>query len=395
MVRFGFSVPLRGAVVAAAVAVATAMLAAAPVQPAKSTSGKVPTAARSTETAPSKENHTDEQGHECIISTDPELIRLTYMDDLVLAGDMGQANTTSGTAILPERFTLTGPAARQPLLVESRRDGDYVGQLTDHMVWTSSNPKVVKIEDGVALPVGDGMATLTAKAGDYAATADVTVVQFDRPAEISFRNQVQSVLAKSGCNSGACHGAAAGKNGFKLSLRGYDADADFFTITRQDRGRRIVPSDPARSLMLLKPTGVLPHKGGVRFEVGSVDYNTLVQWIAAGAPAPSADDPRLERLEILPERVMLKPGEGQRLLVRAHYSDGHCDDVTHWAKFTSSDESVAQVDQQGNVKIMGSGEGIISAWFASRIKVATITGPRLHGRCRSADQSCPAAELHR
>ena len=104
------------------------------------------------------------------------------------------------------------------------------------------------------------------------------------------------MLAKAGCNSGACHGAAAGKNGFKLSLRGYDADADYFTITRQARGRRIVPSDPARSLLLLKPTGALPHKGGVRFEVESRDYNILLDWIAAGTAAPKPDDPRLDQI---------------------------------------------------------------------------------------------------
>ncbi|HEY2148621.1 MAG TPA: DUF1553 domain-containing protein, partial [Pirellulales bacterium] len=143
----------------------------------------------------------------------------------------------------------------------------------------------------------------------------------------------------------------------------------------QARGRRIVPSDPGRSLVLLKPSGALPHKGGVRFEVDSRDYNVIAAWIAACAPPPKGSDPRLDHLEVLPAGVVLKPGDSQRLLVRAYYTDGHSDDVTRWVKFTSSDESVAQVDQSGRVKIMGAGEGVISGWFASRIVVASITVP--------------------
>jgi hypothetical protein len=203
----------------------------------------------------------------------------------------------------------------------------------------------------------------------------VRVEKFDQPSPVSFRNHVQSVLAKAGCNSGACHGAAAGKNGFKLSLRGYDAEADWFTITRQARGRRIVPDDPARSLFVTKPTAAIPHKGGVRFEVGSPEYNALVRWIAEGSQPPTHDDPRLERLEMLPEKLSLKPGMKHRILVRAHFSDGHVEDVTRWVKFTSSDESVAQIDQTGKLTTMGEGEGFVSGWYLSQNVVATITAP--------------------
>jgi len=99
--------------------------------------------------------------------------------------------------------------------------------------------------------------------------------------EWSFRNNVQPVLAKAGCNAGACHGAAAGQNGFKLSLRGYDDDGDFNTLTRQTLGRRVNLNDPGRSLILLKASGAIPHKGGKRFEVDSQEYKILSEWIAA------------------------------------------------------------------------------------------------------------------
>src|SRR5206468_1907139 len=115
-----------------------------------------------------------------------------------------------------------------------------------------------------------------------------------KPAELSFRNHVQPILAKTGCSMGACHGAAAGQGGFKLSLRGYDDEGDFLTLTRGAMARRITPADPARSLLLLKPTAAVPHKGGERFKVNSPEWNTLVNWIANGLPAPDAKDPRLQ-----------------------------------------------------------------------------------------------------
>src|SRR5581483_8069307 len=101
----------------------------------------------------------------------------------------------------------------------------------------------------------------------------------------SFVNQVIPILTKAGCNSGACHGALAGKGGMKLSLRGYDPQTDYFVLTRQSLGRRVDKLDPARSLMLLKPTTALPHGGGLKLEPGSKDYHILADWIAAGAPA--------------------------------------------------------------------------------------------------------------
>src|SRR5438876_5317472 len=192
---------------------------------------------------------------------------------------------------------------------------------------------------------------------------------------ITFRNHVQPVLAKFGCSSGACHGAAAGQNGFKLSLRGYDDEGDYLTLTRQALGRRIVPSDPGRSLFLLKPSGAVPHKGGKKFDTDSLEYRILSEWIASGTPAPKKEDPRIEKIEILPEQAVLLPKMAQQLIVRAWFSDGHSEDVTRWAKYTSANETVAQIGEQGNVTVSGFGEGAITAWYLSRIAIATITVP--------------------
>jgi len=294
---------------------------------------------------------------------------------------------TGKLVILPGEFTLQGSETFQRLLPGLVRDGRFTGTPTGKLEWSSSNPKVVTISDQTARPVGNGQATITVRHKTLSATAQVTVTDFERPVAWDFRIHVQAVLTKSGCNGGACHGALAGKNGFKLSLRGYDPIADVRTITRQNRGRRVIPNDPGRSLLLTKPTGAVPHKGGVRFEEDSREYRVVSEWIAAGHPAPRDDGPRISRLEILPHDAVLQPGSSQQLVVRAHFSDGHSEDVTRWAKFTSNNTTVAEVDdtggsgpdghttQVGTVSVIGHGETAIVAWYLSRNVVASLSVP--------------------
>lgn len=277
--------------------------------------------------------------------------------------------------ILPADISLSGPKARQILLAQDMRDGQNAGPVAEAVVFESSDSQVVKIENGQALPVANGQATLTARAGQRTATANVVVRDMDKPFAWGFRNHVQSVLTKAGCNSGACHGALAGKNGFRLSLRGYDSDGDFRTITRQARGRRVVPSDPGRSLLLTKPSGAVPHKGGLRFRPGSLEYRVVAEWIASGTPAPRSDDPQIQRIEVLPPLTLLSPGREQQLVVLAHFSDGHVEDVTRWTKYASANEAVASVDESGKVKVAGHGEGAITAWYLSKVVIASVTSP--------------------
>ncbi len=195
------------------------------------------------------------------------------------------------------------------------------------------------------------------------------------PQAWSFRNHVLSVFAKAGCNSGACHGALAGKGGFKLSLRGYDPASDYRAITQQARGRRIELADPGRSLILAKPSGAIPHKGGLRFDVDSLEYQVVSQWIAGGAQPPTADDAVVQNLEIFPAEVSLRPGDRQQLSVRAHFSDGHCEDVTRWVKYASTNDAVAKTDDDGLVSVVGFGQGAVTAWYASQIVIARVTSP--------------------
>lgn len=277
--------------------------------------------------------------------------------------------------IVPGKIELVGPHARQRLVLERYENGQAVGEATGPVFWRSLNPRTARIEKDVVVPVSDGATEIVAEFDGDEARVPVTVSRSTAKESWSFRNHVQSVFAKSGCNSGACHGALAGKGGFKLSLRGYDVERDYLTITRQAGGRRVELADPARSLLLTKPTGAVPHKGGFRFEVDSPEYRAIVEWLADGAPAPKADEASIVSLEVLPEAARLVPGARQQLLVRARFSDGRVEDVTNWAKYTATNETVAKVDDVGKVTVAGAGEGSVSVWYLSRIVIARITVP--------------------
>ena len=278
-------------------------------------------------------------------------------------------------AIVPETIQLTGAKSTQRVLVQRVIDGKLRGQVIDGVKFAVLTPGVVEIADNRVVAIGNGSTQIRVTTPSGTATAEVRVAGVDKPFEWSFRNHVLSVMAKAGCNAGACHGAAAGQNGFRLSLRGYDTHGDFHQITRQARGRRIVPSDPGRSLLLLKPTQAVPHKGGERFAPDSLEYRVLAGWIAAGTPPPADDDARITELEILPKNVILSSASEQQLVVRAHFSDGHVEDVTPWAKYTATVTTTAQIDDRGKVTVVGHGECAITAWYLSRIAIATVTVP--------------------
>jgi hypothetical protein len=278
-------------------------------------------------------------------------------------------------SVLPPTVELTGPEARQQLVAE--------GTVTDHQEdwtrateWSSSNPKIATVDEhGLVRPTGDGEVRITARSHQVTSTNVVRVKEAHAPFQWSFRNHVIPVLTKMGCNSGACHGALAGKNGFKLTLRGYDPDADYATLTRQSVGRRVSLADPPASLMLAKPSFAIPHGGGKRFAQDSLEYRVIEEWIAAGAPPPAPTDAEVRALEVFPAAAVLAPEAEQQLVVRARYSDGHSDDVTRWVKFGSSNEGVATVDDWGHVKMTGSGEAAITLSYSSRVLYARLSVP--------------------
>jgi hypothetical protein len=278
--------------------------------------------------------------------------------------------------VLPADVVLTGPNAAQRLLVVAEEDGQVVGDRTPKAKFTSSNPAVARVDTGGTVrPKSDGEATISASIGPAKATVKVVVRKMKDPAGRSFRNHVIPVLTRMGCNSGACHGALAGKGGMKLSLRGYDPAGDHFVLTRQALGRRIDREEPARSLMLLKPSNAVSHGGGQVLDVDGREFRVLSDWIAEGAPGPRKSDPRIKRLEVLPRNAVLRRKDALQLVVRAWYTDGHSQDVTRWAKYQSSEDLVAGVNVDGKVRVLGHGEAAVSVWYSNLVAANRITVP--------------------
>lgn len=180
-----------------------------------------------------------------------------------------------------------------------------------------------------------------------------------------FRRDVMPVLFRAGCNSGTCHGSARGKDGFMLSLFGYDPAGDYERIVNELIGRRVNPSVPEKSLLLLKATGSVPHTGGKVISKDSALYQTLLRWIAAGAPDDPGPVPETVKVTLSTESLVFdKPGAHSALKVTATTSDGSSRDVTALARFFSNNESVARIDAEGRVSAAGPGDTHVFARFS-------------------------------
>ncbi|HEX4611972.1 MAG TPA: DUF1549 and DUF1553 domain-containing protein [Urbifossiella sp.] len=276
--------------------------------------------------------------------------------------------------VYPPSITVSGPNRVQQLIVVEEENGRVVADHTAKATFTSSAPGIAKAEpNGRVTATDTGEATVT-----VAVTGRTVAVPLSATGgELgwSFRNHIIPTMTRAGCNSGACHGALAGKGGLKLSLRGYDPDSDHFALTRQAVARRVDLTRPEQSLLLLKATRTIPHAGGSRFEAGSDSHALLLQWVTAGAPAPSPTEPELVRLEVFPRAALLKPRDTARVVVRAVYANGTVEDVTRWAKFTSSEEQVATVSEDGQIAVAGYGEAAVSVLFGTKVAALTITAP--------------------
>lgn len=191
-----------------------------------------------------------------------------------------------------------------------------------------------------------------------------------------FLKDVAPILDKQGCSVGMCHGKFGGQGGFNLSLLTLNPESDYEPIVHHNRGRRINLLEPAQSLFLLKPTGQVPHEGGVRFEPGSDEALTILRWIEAGVPFP-ADAPRLATLEVQPsELVLTSPDAPAQLKVLAHWTDGTVEDVTAQVVYESKDPAIAEVSTTGEVMRLRWGGTAILARYLGEVTAAFVTLPR-------------------
>lgn len=206
------------------------------------------------------------------------------------------------------------------------------------------------------------------------------VASADEPRVPSFENDIEPLLARFSCNTSGCHGKAEGQNGFKLSVFGFDPDADYRAIVSEARGRRVFPTSPERSLLLLKASGGVPHGGGVRITPERPEYATLRSWIAAGTPRGSASDPHVAKIEVAPREKQLGLGSQQQLTVVATWSDGRRQDVTGLGRFQSNQEGLASVDENGLVSA-GQTPGVVAvmASFMGEVDLFQAILPRPAG----------------
>ena len=191
-----------------------------------------------------------------------------------------------------------------------------------------------------------------------------------------FLKDIAPILDKQGCSAGMCHGKFGGQGGLNLSLLTLNPELDYEPIVHHSRGRRINLLEPDRSLFFLKPTGQVPHEGGLRFEPNSDTALTILRWIEAGASF-SDDEPRLRKLEIEPSTVILSDvGETTQLKVLAYFSDGSIEDVTEKAVYESKDTPVAEVSATGEVTSVRWGGTAIIARFLGVVDASFVTIPR-------------------
>src|SRR5436190_554196 len=149
-------------------------------------------------------------------------------------------------------------------------------------------------QPGMVVAAKNGTATITIQAGQQSIKLPVAVKDYEKPRPVSFRNELIGALNVGGCNSGACHGTPSGKNGFKLSLRGYDPPADHIQLTRDVLGRRSDSLDPEAALVYQKALGRIPHEGGQRYQASSIPARVMRGWFAEGLKDDPAGAPTLK-----------------------------------------------------------------------------------------------------
>lgn len=267
-------------------------------------------------------------------------------------------------AVYPAEIKLNTAAAFQNVVAVAKRADGITMDVTSQTQWQIENPALVQLQDGKLLPTADGATALKATWNNLSAQASVSVTAATQPRPISFHLDVMPVLTRSGCNTGSCHGAARGKDGFMLSLFGYDPKGDHYRITREIGIRRINLARPDQSLMYLKSIGAVPHSGGKRMEPDSVYAKTLLTWLEREAKLDEQTPPTCTKLELFPAQAVLQ-GEGaqQKLVAVAHYSDGTSRDVSHLAAFSTNNERSAAVNNLGAVTAGVRGEAYVMARF--------------------------------
>ena len=298
---------------------------------------------------------------------------------LTLPGQQAGRNVAiSRIELTPPEVLLEGAGATRQLLVTGiTKSGEQVDLTHQASYQLTGSAIAVVSEHGVIQSRADGEARLRVRARgkDLAVTVHVSDSSLQRP--LNFNNDVIPIMSRFGCNASGCHGKAEGQNGFKLSVFGFNAASDYQALVMEGRGRRVFPASPERSLLLLKVSGGMPHGGGIRIPPDEPEYATLRDWIRAGTPLGSDEDPHVVGIKMIPGRRVLRMTQPQQLQVIASFSDGRSEDVTRLSSFQTNSEELAVVDDNGLVRAGESpGAVAVMATYMGQVDVFRAIIPR-------------------
>jgi hypothetical protein len=275
-----------------------------------------------------------------------------------------QADPSKSLSVYPASIGLKTALDCQSIVVQHTRPDGLTDDVTADSSLSVADTKIARIENGKLFPVADGETKLIVVRGDQRIEVPVTVAEATVQPPISFKNDVMPIFSKAGCNAGSCHGAARGKDGFNLSLYGFDPKGDYNRLTREMMGRRVNTAVPHDCLLMTKSTGAVPHSGGTLMSPDSPSYKTFLRWLDSGAPFDWQPVPSVEKIELYPPSGVLNgPETQQKLNVVATYSDGSTRDVTSLAYFSTSNDNSAKVSQNGVVTGHNRGEAFVMARF--------------------------------
>ena len=273
----------------------------------------------------------------------------------------------------PPRVQLDSALDRQRIVVQARAADGRSLDVTAMAEIALSSGTLAAIERSatgvVVRPAADGDGTIRVSHAGHSVEVPLRVVSASTPAPLSFRLDVMPVFSRAGCNMGSCHGAARGKDGFNLSLFGFDPAGDYHRLTRELPGRRIDLASPRESLLFLKSVGGVPHTGGKRFEPDSELAHRLVRWIEAGAPDDPGPDPAasvsaLVGLDLYPPTSLLEGEKAvQQLVAVARFADGTDRDVTDLCWYASNNDRSLAISVDGLATSGVRGEAFVMARY--------------------------------
>lgn len=283
---------------------------------------------------------------------------------LIISSTVISAAELTEIIAYPSDIGLYNARDRQTITVQAVFADGLTRDVTAEATIAVADQNLIKLEGTTLAPIADGETTVSVTFGGKTLSLPAVVKDSAVTPELSFKLDIMPIFMKANCNTGSCHGAASGKDGFRLSLFGFDHVGDYQRVTREIGNRRINLAFPHESLMLTKSTAVVPHTGGTRFRKGDSLYNLMHEWIDAGAIADKADIPTCTKIEVYPKSAVLD-GEGatQKITVRAFYSDGTNRDVSHLAFFLSSNENSVLIEQDGTTTALNRGEAFVMARF--------------------------------